>query len=171
MVPEYEALVKKLSVYASFIKERYKKQLSCKEGCSSCCILSTVCAVEASCLTEAVNRLSDKLKKVLAANLRKNSGGRCKLLVNNRCVVYKYRPVICRTHGDPLLYNGKIIGCGKSFKEGFPDQDKRLLLELDDINRALSAIDIKYSGVGKKLGYSGRIKISSVIRVALREAQ
>ena len=48
------------------------------------------------------------LEQTLKIQVRENfknmeKGGRCPFLVNNLCCIYKYRPIICRTHGLAYL--------------------------------------------------------------------
>ena len=55
-------------------------------------------------------------------------GGACPFLINKKCSVYKYRPIICRVHGLAYLYkenNVKVPFCvhaeknySKVYKDG-----------------------------------------------------
>jgi len=71
----------------------------------------------------------------------------CPLLEDRACSMYTIRPIICRTHGFPLLTHYKArpaIGyCRYNFKDMsvIPDD---AIIDLDSINRALRAINTSF---------------------------
>ena len=76
--------------------EEHKSHMQCKAGCSSCCQSFKVLPVEfeyiKSALKSAHFKVNPEVKK-----------GECKFLVDDKCSIYEHRPVICRSHGFPLV--------------------------------------------------------------------
>ena len=89
--------------------------------------------LELELLREGLNTLDEKTREHLRENsaraLEAEAAGekpRCPLLRENRCSLYKYRPMVCRLHGLPhVLRNparGEIAGEGcLRFQNLFPD--------------------------------------------------
>jgi hypothetical protein len=100
------------SVFA-FLQNRYGRDMACRKGCSACCELHSVCALEAHAIAACLaTKRPPRLRK-------KKNRSRCVLCVNGECIAYQARPVICRTHGMPLLLDkGKTVAssCRLNFK-------------------------------------------------------
>ena len=92
-----------------------KPYVFCKEGCSACCEKGEFpCSeLEFEYLFEGFNLLDDELKKEILCKISQikikndenNSMYECPFLINKRCAIYHYRPLICRTFG--LMYFDK----------------------------------------------------------------
>lgn len=94
------------------VQKRYAGELKCKKGCSACCELHSVCGLEAHTVAACL------AKKSLPRTQKRKNRSRCALCVNRECIAYPARPVICRTHGVPLLLDkGKTVAssCGLNF--------------------------------------------------------
>ena len=94
------------------VQKRYAGELKCKKGCSACCELHSVCGLEAHAVAACL------AKKRAPRTQKQKNQSRCALCVNGECIAYPARPVICRTHGMPLLLDkGKIVAssCGLNF--------------------------------------------------------
>jgi Fe-S-cluster containining protein len=70
--------------------------------------------------------------------------GECPLLVGDECLLYSFRPVICRTHGFPVLVETeegkKIDCCPLNFTDGkIPGPDH--CLDLERLNATLVAVN------------------------------
>jgi hypothetical protein len=86
------------------IQKRYAGELKCKKGCSACCELHSVCGLEAHAVAACLAK-----KRAPRLQKRKNRS-KCALCVNGECIAYQARPVICRSHGVPLLLDkGKTV--------------------------------------------------------------
>ncbi|NOR73881.1 MAG: hypothetical protein GQ525_01850 [Draconibacterium sp.] len=99
------------------IETEHTKQMECKKGCDMCCMDYKILPIEYHFI---INDL--KIKKIVPeiSALTKEEGG-CIFLINHACTIYNQRPVICRTHGLPLLFmNGnsewELSACDLNFK-------------------------------------------------------
>lgn len=73
--------------------------MACKKGCAMCCMDYSIFPIEFYSIREALS--TQKLTGT--ADTADNSNS-CVFLKNNACSIYSERPIICRTHGLPLLY-------------------------------------------------------------------
>ena len=83
--------------------------LQCGPGCTECCQPTlNVLVSEALAILLGLSRLEPALVDLL----RQSTGEQCCLLHpgTGRCAVYRHRPLICRTHGLPLLQSGALMG-------------------------------------------------------------
>ncbi len=54
--------------------------------------------------------LDNQMKKTVQENIKKMTrGGVCPFLVNRKCSIYPYRPIICRVHGLAYLCREKTV--------------------------------------------------------------
>ncbi|MBW1971692.1 MAG: hypothetical protein DRG20_04550 [Deltaproteobacteria bacterium] len=152
----YLNLIKGIESITSKIKEKYKDDIQCKEGCDECCNYHlSLFPIEAYYLKKGFESLRGIERDILlnkCINIIKdpNYRGPCPLLEKKRCLLYEYRPIICRTQGYPLFSllidenEDKISYCPKNFKK---IKDRKLLLEekmvldLDTINKILVTIN------------------------------
>jgi len=79
--------------------------------------------------------------------LYKNDDETCPMLLRDRCVIYPVRPIICRTHGLPILYReaGRafVDYCRLNFTRmpldyEFPEED---ILDMNPFNIELIELD------------------------------
>jgi len=86
--------------------------MQCAQGCASCCILESVTPLEAS----VIERFLQENPIPMSAPLQERPET-CIFLRDNACIIYAVRPIICRTHGLPLLYpeRGEIEVCPLNF--------------------------------------------------------
>jgi hypothetical protein len=85
------------------IVTRHAEHLACGEGCSSCCKgRLSLFVVELEPMLEAVSALDPALRSRIQARAARDPE-ECPLLEDNRCSVYAVRPIICRSHGAPIL--------------------------------------------------------------------
>lgn len=103
---EYEKFLFILDGTLHTIFEREKEYLCCKEGCSLCCEQGEypVSDLEFEYLMYGFKTLDADLQKKINKTIEeiKNSDERlhrCPFLVDKKCALYKYRPLICRTFG------------------------------------------------------------------------
>jgi len=129
----YNSLIEKLNNYEIKLLQRYGGYISCKKGCSDCCVLESVFAIEAYMI-----RSSPIDTGVISKSNKKKS---CVFLKDKSCAIYPVRPVICRTHGYPVLIDSKIDMCPKNFKD-IKSIDSESILDIENVNKAIASINI-----------------------------
>jgi len=133
----YKSLIEKLDTHEAKLLQKYGEYVRCTKGCSECCILESVFPVDAYVIYKAIT----------SGEIDSNSlsfdetPGRCVFLKNDLCSIYSARPVICRTHGYPVLVDGKADFCPENFKN-LKTIDSEYILDLENLNRALASINI-----------------------------
>jgi Fe-S-cluster containining protein len=133
----YNSLIEKLDAHEEKLLKRYSEFISCEKGCSACCILESVFPVDAFIIYSAV--ASGKIDPELLHF--KETPQKCVFLNEGLCSIYSARPVICRTHGYPVLVDGKADFCPENFKD-LNSIDSEYILDLENLNRALASINI-----------------------------
>jgi Fe-S-cluster containining protein len=93
---DYKLLRIEIDNRCSRLWKMHHNYMSCAEGCSSCCQAFKILPVEFHFIQESINGQQIKINK-------SHGNEQCKFLHNNRCSIYENRPVICRTHGYPLI--------------------------------------------------------------------
>jgi hypothetical protein len=99
-------LRRKVDEHFEAARARSPQAVRCASGCHACCRPGlSVFAVEAAPIREALRALAES-DPAARARVRAAAASfgrdRCVLLLDERCVVYEQRPIMCRTHGLPL---------------------------------------------------------------------
>lgn len=138
--------------------------MRCAPGCTACCQDDLeLLRLEAEVLRDALRRLPRAARDRLAARARAG-GPPCALLEEDgRCALYDARPLICRSHGLPLLYRdpddplqAELSCCELNFRDADPPPDA--VLDATLLHATLALAD--------RLGTDGR---SHGERVSLRD--
>jgi uncharacterized protein len=141
----YLALVQRVDELCGATYSQFEKEISCRPGCDACCRHLSIFAVEAAAIREALRALPAPA----AAELREAGGAAtpedpCPLLQDGLCRLYGARPIICRTHGLPLLVSrdgeSGVDFCPENFKalERIPGST---VIDLERLNSILTAIN------------------------------
>ncbi len=145
----YKKIMANVDEFSRRILNAYPQDIVCNHGCSACCKQELhLLPVEfyylqhyADCLQYADIRLSASSPDTAC----------CILLHNSGCLLYEHRPIICRTHGLPLLITAEGQQwrdcCPKNFHENtllknLPEQD---LLHLERLNTILISVNRLYA--------------------------
>ena len=145
----YHQLIDRLDVLHEGITAALGDALTCSAGCSSCCLPISVFPVEAAAIIEAVLELPAAEQAAIRQALEnQHNPERCALLQNDRCLIYPLRPVICRTHGLPLLVqepegDPTITVCPLNCVS-MQSFAKETILDLERINQLLVAINLLF---------------------------
>ena len=122
---------------------------NCTAGCAACCHARfSVFAVEAAPIQGALARLAGA-DPAVRARVRDQAddpahADRCALLVDDRCSIYAERPLICRSHGLPVLAEPALAGearvdhCPLNYTAEPPPTAS--VLRLDAVNQPLAMI-------------------------------
>ena len=126
MVEEIDQKVEQLSTL-------HINKMQCKAGCAQCCLNFDVFPIEFYAIKDKMEADNFQIP-----NLVSNDEESCLFLKNNLCQIYPYRPIICRTHGLPLLAMNEtaefweLSHCELNFEDVQPDffhQDNSLIMD------------------------------------------
>ena len=141
----YRALLLRVDEICSQTRARFGDQISCRPGCDACCRHLSIFAVEAAALNRALCQLpgqdADFIRRAAAAS---SPDAACPLLQGGLCLLYQARPIICRTHGLPLLVNrdgtSGIDFCPENF-QGAASIPGSAVIDLERLNATLATIN------------------------------
>ncbi|MBV8761055.1 MAG: YkgJ family cysteine cluster protein, partial [Deltaproteobacteria bacterium] len=123
----YPELAAKVDAFFERVEQRHGSDLQCHTGCSDCCHTRlTVTSVEAAAIEQEISTWPAERRAALAANAAASLDARCAALdTNGRCLIYRVRPFVCRSHGAPIrLREGSlpvVRACFRNFPAG-PDK-------------------------------------------------
>jgi uncharacterized protein len=143
ILQNYRNLTAKVDALCRQIAANYGSCLACREGCDDCCRHISIFPVEAESLAAALHDLPAEEGSHIRTLARAASSDACPLLENGRCLIYAARPVICRTHGLPILSAGPagvINFCPKNFI-GVTSFPAAYVLDINLLNTTLAAIN------------------------------
>lgn len=119
MIKKYEKFLKELDKKLDKYFKEQSEYICCKEGCSGCCEIGDYpfTQLEMMYLMEGFKSLPQDIKVQVRDSLYKIKNNRvsthlfykCPFLINNRCSVYKYRGITCRTYGLAYLTENNIV--------------------------------------------------------------
>lgn len=127
-----------LNLYEKFLKEFDKKlteyfkeqskHICCKEGCSGCCEIGDYpfTQLEMMYLMQGYKNLPVMVQNMVRNNLMQIKSNRvsthlfykCPFLINNKCSVYKYRGITCRTFGLAYVCKDNTVKTPECAHEG-----------------------------------------------------
>jgi len=162
----YRQLVARVDELCARIEGDFREGIACRRGCDGCCRHLSLFPVEAAALAAALA----EAPAALAAQIRERAraageDGPCPLLKDGACLLYAARPLICRTHGLPLL--GRRDGerfidyCPLNF-QGMESLPASAVIDLETLNATLAAVNrlfVKESG-GDEARAEERISIA-----------
>jgi Fe-S-cluster containining protein len=99
---------KKLKGYC----EAHREFIHCKSGCSFCCEKGDypISRIELEYLMKGFISLDNETKIKVQNNIKNIvKGGECPFLINKKCSVYFYRPIICRVHGLAYICKDNVV--------------------------------------------------------------
>ncbi len=142
----YRTLVARVEELCRRITDEFCSHLACGPGCSGCCRHITLSWVEGFALAEAVRALPAAAADDIRSRARSASGSSpCPLLADGLCLLYAARPIICRTHGLPLLASDeegtrRVDFCPDNFR-GLDALPGSAVIDMDRLNSALAAVN------------------------------
>ncbi len=148
------------------LEKQHIQHLNCKKGCDLCCMAISVFPIEFYAIKAELDleTLSDLPVRA--------SDEDCRFLVDHSCKIYESRPVICRTHGLPLLYMSldddeyELSCCELNFTEfDLQDFDEENTYPMDRINSRLYQINKNFVAYfdGGRFSEQDRIPLSDLI--------
>ncbi len=145
LLENYHHLVRKVDDLCGKIVKGFPGEIACCKGCDSCCRHISVFWVEAVSMAVTVDDLPEHQAEFVRGRAQSATGdGACPLLHQGACLLYDRRPIICRTHGLPILTGETsprtIDFCPRNFQrlETIPGS---AIIDLDRLNDTLAAIN------------------------------
>ena len=127
---DYAAFLNNLDLRLDSYFEEYKDYIYCKIGCSSCCEKGDypLSDIELQYMMNGYIALENEIKKIVH-EIVNNIYSVCFFffLIDKKCSIYPYRPIICRVHGLAYLCRTntvKVPHCvkeNKNFSKVFQD--------------------------------------------------
>ena len=166
----YRQLVARVDEFCARIEGDFREGIVCRRGCDSCCRHLSLFPVEAAALSAALAEAPAALSAEIRERARAAAeDGPCPLLKDGACLLYEARPLICRTHGLPLLgrRDGErfIDHCPLNF-QGMESLPASAVIDLETLNTTLAAVNrlfVKESG-GDEARAEERITIARALR-------
>lgn len=167
-IQRYFDLIRRIATDAKRLTALHGGDITCRTGCTDCCVNLTVFPVEFHAIRLAMTRAGVKLDADAF-----DPAAVCGFLHEGLCRIYPFRPIICRTHGLPILYLDDASGqytWEVSFCElNFTGRDsleftEDTLLNIEGINTELSRINrdfIASKGIGGE-NYPARVALKSL---------
>lgn len=143
----YRLLIERVDGWLINLDNALKPHMQCQPGCSGCCKNFTVAPVEAYCITV---HLKANMVKVDTINLnilendeKDENVESCIFLDQGLCTIYPVRPLICRTHGYPIVVRSdgevRVDHCPKNFQN--IALKREYLIDIDHLNTMLFSIN------------------------------
>ena len=108
----YSVFIKNLDKKLKQYFELHKEYICCCMGCSFCCEKGDypISQVELEYLIHGFMVLPDNIKRLVQENIKNIQKGKiCPFLIDKKCSVYEYRPIICRVHGLAYLCKDGVV--------------------------------------------------------------
>ena len=168
IIQKYRQLRAEVDEYAAVLANVHSDHTVCRKGCCQCCMDLSVWPVE-------FYSILDEMKAAGAAKPVLNADKACGFLDGEGgCVIYAYRPIICRTHGLPLVYwhdETDPPGYGVMFcKENFTGSDEidfgpDNTLNMDQVNEKLARLNLAFIEERRDLGLepTSRIELRQLL--------
>ena len=145
----YRDLVFRVDEMCRRIEETLGPEVTCTRGCDGCCRHFSLFPVEAVALAAALQNLpSPEVDRIRVRARASLPDGSCPLLEEHCCLLYPARPLICRTHGLPLLVNRdgerRVEYCPLNFR-GVSSLPGSAVIDLDRLNETLVAVNLLFA--------------------------
>lgn len=154
-IRDYYTLRESIEEASSAIAQQHPSHMKCQKGCDSCCMAISVFPVEFYAIQEEQREFLEQ-----ADRPEPGDETACRFLVDHACTIYTSRPVICQTHGLPLLYMNsegtawELSHCEQNFREvpveAFHSENT---LVMDTFNSRLFQINQAFVSENASLGY------------------
>jgi Fe-S-cluster containining protein len=170
LLDNYYQMVSRVDALCHGIQAVLSGQITCSEGCSNCCTAITIFPVEAAALNAALEALPEARRAAIRRHVAAHAGGeRCPLLDDHRCLLYAARPIICRTHGFPIIYvegnQRKVDCCPLNLSEGEQQLSGSTIIDLDRLNTLLVAVNALFLSHADFDGLPERLTIAEALKV------
>ena len=141
----YRLLREQVDAEAARLTALHGDDIVCREGCAACCTNLTVFPVEFFAILREMER-----DGVDRPRIPFDTTAPCGFLHEGLCRIYRYRPIICRTHGLPILFlddtggalRWEVSFCEKNFTGPGPHEfTDETVLDVEELNAMLSHLN------------------------------
>ena len=168
---EYQNLRAKVDAHFDMIFQKHRAEMRCAEQCHACCAPDlSVTRIEADTIRDYLTLRPDLIRTLAdLADRNPHQGQRCSLLdAEGRCSIYEVRPIICRSHGAPVLIqidenHEGIDACGLNFTQGLDMLDDGDWIHIETLNTMLTLVDWRYAldeGRARPDPYEDRVRLT-----------
>lgn len=145
LLRNYFRLIESIDARCREIQRDFSDHLACRRGCADCCRSFSIFPVEAAAIRNGVETLpSERYKQIVTRSRSNGQTDQCSLLENGECLIYPFRPIICRTHGFPILTrangNPEVDFCPKNFTQ-IASLPANAMIDIDRLNETLVAVN------------------------------
>jgi len=170
LLDNYCQMVSRVDALCRGIQDLLSGRITCSEGCSSCCTAITLFPVEAAALHAALEALPAARRAAIRRHVAAHAAGeRCPLLEDHRCLLYSARPIICRTHGLPIVYSEgserKVDCCPLNLSDGEQALSGSSIIDLDRLNTLLVAVNTLFLSHADASDLPERLTIAEALKV------
>jgi Fe-S-cluster containining protein len=171
LLDNYFQMVARVDALCCGILGALNSQITCSEGCSSCCTAITLFPVEAAALHAALEIMPEAQREEILNFVSTHADGeRCPLLKDHRCLLYAVRPIICRTHGLPIIYSDgsqrKVDCCPLNLSEEEQPLSGCAVIDLDKLNTLLVTVNALFLSHSNDSGQlPERLTIAEALKV------
>jgi uncharacterized protein len=166
---KYRAIRKKVDAVSFSLSQTHATHLQCKKGCDLCCMDYSILPVEFYSILEELKNRGYK-----AENFQRNAKNDedCIFLKNHACTIYESRPLICRTHGLPLLYANddgewELSACELNFNDfNFDNFSEENTFPQDKYNSKLFLINHEFIAEFKEENQFGEFDLLPLKKLA-----
>ena len=167
----YRQLVQKVDALCRNIATSYSHYIACRPGCNTCCKHLSIFPVEGAAMASYLRSLPGEK----ADHIRRHAGSRdgddqCPLQDNGLCLLYDARPLICRTHGLPIMTttngNTHVDFCPMNFTE-VDSLPGSAVIKLETLNASLAAINAMFVAQDTSGLFNGMERLSLAEAVLL----
>jgi Fe-S-cluster containining protein len=163
-----EALLRRLyervDSFFARVRRRAGEALTCRSGCTDCCRVElSVFEIEARRIRRALLKLPGPQRAGIAERAR--AGLHCCMLdpTDGSCLIYRDRPLICRSHGLAVFDGRRVSHCPRNYTERPPERAE--ILNLEGINAPLALINRMAGGSGERVTLSSLAVAAAEARV------
>jgi len=170
LLANYYQMVSRVDTLCRGIQDVLSERITCREGCSGCCTSITIFPVEAAALRAALQALPEEEQAAIRRHVADQAAGeRCPLLKDRRCLLYAARPIICRTHGLPIIYSEegqrKADCCPLNLNDAQLPLSGSAIIDLDKLNPLLVAVNALYLSHADSGDLPERLTIAAALKV------
>jgi hypothetical protein len=166
LITQYRKLCQYCDDVFATMQEAFGTHIHCAKGCAACCTLERVSPLEAYMIASFLQ--DSQISPIPELSDRAISPQeQCVFLHCNECTIYPVRPIICRTHGIPIVYPDQqgIDACPLNFTDfDFATIDPQFLLDAETLTTNLMRLNLAFCILTQQQESAGdRIPLHSLI--------